>query len=90
MKSDTGVGGVSIELMDDKQNSFGSDISSPDGTFAITVPTASAPTRPTTVRVTGPGISANETVLYLPRDGSSILVNVRRDPTATGPGTSGQ
>lgn len=90
LKGDTGVGGVSIELLDDKQNSYGSDVSSPDGTFAITVPTASAPTRPTIVRVTGPGISANDTTLYLPRGDSSILVNVRRDPNAAGPGTSGQ
>lgn len=90
LKGEGGVGGVTVVLLDDKQNEYGSGVSAPDGAFEITVPTASAPTRPATVRVSGPGVAASDTLLYLPRDGSSILVNVRRDPSAAGAGTSGQ
>lgn len=89
LSNDTGVGGITVELLDDKENPYGSGVSAPNGTFSISVPTTSAPTRAAIVRATGPGISSGETLLYLPRDGSRVLVNVRKDPRSTVSGSSG-
>lgn len=80
LDSATGVEGVLIEFKDEKQNLFGSGVSGADGKFAISIPTAEAPTRPTVVRSTGPGLVAGETTLYLPRSGGQLLINVKRSP----------
>ena len=80
LESATGVEGVLIEFKDEKQNLFGSGVSGVDGKFAISIPTADAPTRPTIVRSTGPGLVAGETTLYLPRSGGQLLINVKRAP----------
>ncbi len=90
LESATGVGGVLIELKDEKQNLVGSGVSDLDGKFAISVPTANAPTRPTIVRSTGKGLQAAETTLYLPRDGSRLLVNVKDVPVASSDGAPRQ
>lgn len=76
-----GVPGTLVEFLDDKGNRIGSDTSDATGAFGILVPVSDAPTRAITVRASGARVRASETLLYLPRDGGKILVNVAQTPS---------
>ena len=77
------VPAIKVEVIGESGAIVASAVSGENGNFTLSMPSAGAPTRPVELRAQGPGIFTASGTLYLPRDGSWILFNVKPDPAAS-------
>lgn len=77
-----GIPDVRVDVLGDKGAVIATATSGPDGNFELSMPSTGTPTGSVQLSATGPAIVPAKGSLYLPRDGSRILFNVERNPTA--------
>lgn len=77
-----GIADVRVDVLSDKGAVIATATSGPDGAFELSMPSTGTPTGSVQLTATSPAIMPARGSLYLPRDGSRILFNVERNPTA--------
>ncbi len=77
-----GVPDVRVEVLGEKGAVIASATSGPTGNFELSMPSTGTPTGSVEITASGSSIMPGKGTLYLPRDGSWILFNVQRNPTA--------
>jgi hypothetical protein len=77
-----GVPGVRVDVLGEKGAVIATATSGPTGNFKLSMPSTGTPTGSVEVTARGSSIIPAKGTLYLPRDGSWILFNVQRNPTA--------